>query len=287
MKKVVLLFVWISSCSFLFSQTLLWKISGKDLISPSYFYGSIHIQDQRVFDFSDDVSNALESCDAFAMEVLLDEVDPVKMQNEIRMPKGKVLSDLMTKEDFRKLDSLCKEKMGVSAIFVNTYKPFFLCSALQQADIPKEKDQALDLFFLKCARKMEKSCYGLEDFMDQINMLNKMTINEQIDMLVELVNETAHENESQFDALLQAYLSFDFDKMEDLFDDPNLSPKMRTALFDKRNVNMVNAFLKIGKKKSVFATIGAGHLIGPKGVLKLLEKKGYTVEPVQMQFGTR
>jgi uncharacterized protein YbaP (TraB family) len=53
-------------------------------------------------------------------------------------------------------------------------------------------------------------------------------------------------------------------------------------VFDERNVKMVDrieAFLKA--KDQYFVVVGAGHLVGPKGIVKLLEAKGYQVEQVR------
>jgi len=50
-------------------NSLLWKIEGNNLSSPSYLYGTIHVHDNRVFNFSDSVFIALEACEAFALEV--------------------------------------------------------------------------------------------------------------------------------------------------------------------------------------------------------------------------
>ena len=98
-----------------FPQSLLWKVTGKDLKEPSYLYGSIHIQDQRVFAFDTTVLTSLYSCDAFAMEILMDEIDPKEMTSCTYMPKGKVLSEMMSENDFHKLDSICKKKVGTTA----------------------------------------------------------------------------------------------------------------------------------------------------------------------------
>ena len=35
------------------------------------------------------------------------------------------------------------------------------------------------------------------------------------------------------------------------------------------------------KNKSVFVAVGAGHLLGEKGLIKLLRAEGYIVEPIE------
>ncbi|MCQ2283296.1 MAG: TraB/GumN family protein [Bacteroidales bacterium] len=280
MKKIALVLVLVGLTNLLFSQSLLWKISGKNLKSPSYFYGTIHIQDQRVFAFDSTVLKAIASCDAFAMEILMDKLDPVQLKGAMYMPKGKVLSNMMSKEDFVLLDSVCKAKLGASAIFFNTMKPFFLSSALEQMEMPQDETEALDLFFLKTARSQEKSCFGLEEYMDQIKAIDAFKMKDQVDMLLQYVRDTVGQNAEEFDALLQAYLTFDFDKMLDLMSGTDYPKKFQKVLVDKRNITMANEFERIAQQQTLFAAVGAAHLAGEKGVLALLKKRGYTVEPV-------
>ena len=114
MKKLFLSCLFAIFVTLSFSQSLLWKVTGGDLKQPSYLYGSIHIQDARVFAFdSTVVLGTLQTCDAFAMEILMDEIDPMELKKSQFMPKGKLLSKMMKPADFAKLDSVCKAKLGI------------------------------------------------------------------------------------------------------------------------------------------------------------------------------
>jgi hypothetical protein len=43
----------------------------------------------------------------------------------------------------------------------------------------------------------------------------------------------------------------------------------------------VNQLNKIMKTESVFVAVGAGHLVGDFGLISLLRKAGYKVEPLE------
>lgn len=286
MKKICLSLLLAFFITLSFSQSLLWKVTGGDLKQPSYLYGSIHIQDARVFAFdSTVVLGTLQSCDAFAMEILMDEIDPMELKKSQFMPKGKLLSKMMKPADFAKLDSVCKAKLGITAYFVNGYKPFFLSSALQQVDMAKDKEDALDVYFLKKARAAGKNCYGVEQYQDQIAAIDAISLKDQVKMLVESLDENTEDTaQSQFDELLEAYLTYDFDKMLKLSSDPSLPKKFNKVFLIDRNVGMADHFAEIARSQSLFCVVGAAHLAGEKGVPALLRKKGYTVEPVLFQF---
>jgi hypothetical protein len=49
---------------------------------------------------------------------------------------------------------------------------------------------------------------------------------------------------------------------------------------------MAKRFVEIAKKQTLFCAVGCAHLAGDKGVIALLRKKGYTVEPVAFSWVT-
>lgn len=277
-KTLLITLALLCSVYMAFSQSILWKVSGKNMKSPSYLYGTIHIQDARVFAFDSTVTNAFFSCEAFAMEVLLDEISMKGVKQAMMMPKGKVLKDMLSKEDFALLDSLCKAKVGVSAVFMNGMKPFFVANAIEQADMPQDKEMALDLFLLKEAREQNKLCYGVEEYMDQIKVVDAFSLKEQTEMLIYMLHDTA--SSRGFEEMLDAYLRFDLDKMTKMMQDTTLPKKFEKVLINNRNVTMAKHFEIIANEHTLFCAVGAGHLGGKKGVIALLRKKGYTVEPV-------
>ncbi|MDX1956891.1 MAG: TraB/GumN family protein, partial [Chitinophagaceae bacterium] len=49
--------------------SLFWEISGNGLKKPSYLFGTMHVRDNKAFDFSDSVLLKIDACEAFALEV--------------------------------------------------------------------------------------------------------------------------------------------------------------------------------------------------------------------------
>ena len=125
MKKTILFLTILCLASAISAQSVLWRVSGRDIQSPSYLYGTIHIQDSRVFAFDSTVWHCFNSCEALAVEVLLDRLDYSVVREQMMMPKGQSIAKMLSKEDFAILDSLCKVKMGVGALFLSNMKPFF------------------------------------------------------------------------------------------------------------------------------------------------------------------
>jgi uncharacterized protein len=160
-------------------------------------------------------------------------------------------------------------------------KPFFLSSQLMQMNIEQDMELALDLHFLKLARDANKSCYGVEEFSDQINAIDAITYQEQAQMLYQGLTDTAGNSDlNKLDEMLFTYMEFDLENMLVMTNDTSLPAAFNKAFLIDRNVGMAKHFVKIAKKQSLFCAVGAAHLPGETGVLALLRKKGYTVEPV-------
>jgi uncharacterized protein len=285
-KRGLFLAVSLISCVSVFSQSLLWEITGKGFDKPSYLYGTIHVQDKRVFAFDSIVYEKLSMCDAFAMEVLMDEIDQAEAMEAMLMKKH-TLKDLYSQEEYEFLDSVVKESTGQGLFVFNKMKPFFLSSQLMQMELSMDMELALDLHFLEYARNNEKICLGIEKFKDQIKAIDAISIEDQADMLYEGLTDTSSNlSMDAFDELLEAYILQDIDKLYELSADTTMPAEFNEYFLVKRNKKMARRIIKFGKKQPTFNAIGAAHLPGEEGVIALLRQKGYTVKPVKFEFTT-
>ncbi len=281
MKRILPLISILFLINNVFSQSLLWKISGNGLKTPSYLYGTIHIQDKKVFAFDTTVTNAFNSCDAFAMEILMTKIKPETLKKATLMKKGS-LKELMNDQDYKLVAKVFHEKTGANLLLYDKMKPFFLSSQIEQADMPKDMDEALDLYFLKLAEKQGKATFGVEKFEQQVAAIDKISLKDQIKMLVDAVKDTS---EADFTELLDAYLSFDLNKLMELTSkDTTLPDNFAEAFLIGRNKVMAKSIKKLTKKHKIFVAVGAAHLPGDDGVIKLLRDYGYIVEPVKFKF---
>ncbi len=56
--------------------------------------------------------------------------------------------------------------------------------------------------------------------------------------------------------------------------------KYEDILLTNRNKSWISQLKNIMRKESVFVAVGAGHLVGEKGLINSLRKAGYKVEPL-------
>jgi uncharacterized protein YbaP (TraB family) len=89
--------------------------------------------------------------------------------------------------------------------------------------------------------------------------------------------------DSQVGSMVRAWTSGDAQTLESILadampPDASLAPILK-KLFDERNDKMtskIEGYLK--SNGTYFVIVGAGHLVGKKGIVELLKSKGYGVE---------
>lgn len=267
----------------LLAQSVLWEVTGRRLSEPSYLLGTIHIQDARVFAFGDEVWDAFNKSEAFAMELLLDEIDPDVMRDGMFMTDNS-LDNLLSEEDYKMLDSIVRAKIGQGLMLFNKMKPFFLSSQLMQLDLAKDFKDPLDLHLLNLAREQDKIILGIEDFSDQITAIDAISLEEQIQMLIDGLTDTVETPGTQIEVLIDAYITGDLEKMYKLTTDTTLPAAFHQAFLVDRNIKMARRIHRFMRRHSTFSAIGAAHLPGEKGVIQLLRDRGYTVEPILFEW---
>ncbi|MES2627330.1 MAG: TraB/GumN family protein [Bacteroidota bacterium] len=261
---------------------LLWEITGKG-IKKSYLYGTIHIQDKKVFAYDPLVEKKLKSCKAFAMELILDEINQLEVaQSMIMMDHS--LDQLLTPAQYATVAAVLKEKTGMELSLFNNVKPFMLYTQLSQTEIPQDMDQPLDGYFLKIARENKMKILAVEKLSEQLAAVNSISEQDQANMLVKMLEDTGSAGTQEFEKLIAMYLEQDLGKMTALADDPGLPKELMEQFLVARNQVMAERISGFMKDQSTFTAIGAAHLGGPTGVIALLRKQGYTLNPVPFAF---
>lgn len=163
-------------------------------------------------------------------------------------------------------------------------KPFFLSSLFSQVNTKNNNEDALDVYFLKTARTQNKLCVGVEKFEDQIAVIDKISYKEQAEMLYNMLRDTIETQEDAYEDMIYKYLNFDLFSLLEMTKNSGLGKDFEENFIISRNKTMAKSLKKIIKKQTVFCAIGAAHLPGDNGVIELLRKSGYTVQPVPFKW---
>ena len=271
---ILLIFVSISS-----QAQLLYKIEGKGLQKPSYIYGTIHIMPKKQFVISESITTALKECESLVMEVdiNMDLKTQIDAAQRSLLSDGKTIADITSAENAKKIRQFCMDSLNWKEskyTRMSRLTPFFLTSVILQDLIGKSKSFEVELN--KLAKKNKMTTLGLETIQLQMDLVNDVPYEEQIKLLLEGLTT----NNSEYNNMLDCYLKKDINKLGELMNDAELSPEFYSNFLVKRNQNWLPLISKLAQEKSIFIAVGAGHLPGEQGVLKLLQGAGYTVTPI-------
>lgn len=259
-------------------KSLLWKIEGKDISSPSYLYGTFHMLCPTDFNMNDTLKALVKQSKQMFLEIDID--DPsltTKMMKNIKMKDGKTLKDYLSPADYDSVAKLFQAKTKIPLSMVDTYKPFMLTSMLYPSllgctPIAFEKE------FEKLAKADGIEVKGLETIEDQLNVFETIPYKVQAKMLKKTLFEL--DGKEQMNEMVALYKKQDINKMQKgISGDTDLGNYEKTLL-DKRNKNWIPVIEKEIAAMPTFIAVGAGHLAGKKGVIYLLRKQGYTVTPI-------
>jgi uncharacterized protein YbaP (TraB family) len=277
-KQLTTAILFVLSTLSLQSQ-LLYKVEGKNLKEPSYIYGTIHIMPKKDFVISEAIKTAFKSCDELVMEIDLnmDLKTQIEIAQSSMLPEGKTIADITTKENSERIRKFCIDSLKWKEskyTKMSRFRPFFLTSLITQELIGKSKSYEME--FKKLAKKNKMSITGLETIQFQMKLMNEVSNEEHIRMLLPALTT----DNTEFNKLLSAYLKKDLVLLGTLMNNTELSPEFYSNLIVKRNQKWIPIISELIQNKPSFIAVGAAHLPGKEGVLNLLRESGYTVTPV-------
>ena len=271
---------------------LLWKVSGNGLDKPSYIFGTHHVAPLSMKDSIAGMTEAMNGTSQVYGELVMEDMMKpemlMKMQQAMMLPGDTTLKSLFTQAQYDSIASVVKENIGMEIAMFDKVKPAALNAQLAVVLSVKavkgyNPQEQLDMWFQTQARQAGKKVGGLESVESQINVLyNSQSLKRQAQQLYCSATHIDY-GIDMTRRLAEAYLDQNLDKLLEITEEKmgnacDSTPEEEEALIYGRNANWAKQMPDIMKQASTLFVVGAGHLPGEHGVLKLLEKQGYTVE---------
>ncbi len=263
------------------SKSLLWRITGKGLAKPSYLFGTIHLICPDDYLWTDAMKNSLSASEKVCFEMDLDDHETMLAASEGLMDtSGKTLKDYFTPEQYRRLKKFVKDTIGMDIFMFQSMKPMALQSVIEmkatQCTMPVSYEETI----MKTALADKKEILGLEAPQEQITALESMPADSVArDMMDDIDN--FNKSRQEYAELVRAYKNQELPELYRMITaSENMGASMGPVL-DDRNKRWIPRMAVKMSASSVFFAVGAGHLAGDVGVINLLRKAGYTVEPIK------
>ena len=260
---------------------LLWRIQAEGA-TADYVFGTIHIEDPRVLDLPNPVTEALAGADTFVMELEPNLEFLTELASAMTYTDDGKLEQLLGTELYRRAVTALASR-GVPEPMARQMKPWAVLVTLNVP--PPKTGMVLDLVLYSKAVQQGKTIHGLESSAEQLSVFADLPMSVQIGLIRETLDNEPLIDEI-YQRLVEAYLARDLRAMQKLSDqaigatDAPTQRLLETRLVTDRNHLMVERMLPYLQQGSAFVAVGALHLPGPEGILNLLRKEGYEVTRV-------
>ena len=260
---------------------VLWSVQGPDE-QQNWLLGTVHSEDARLLEFSPEVLGALAAADRLALELVPD-MGMLEQLNLAMHYETARLHEVVDAAVYAELASIMDQAYGIGEPALRRMRPW--AAAMTISVPPPQTGLFMDLVLSIRANGLGKDVVALEQLDEQLAFLAGMSKSMQLDMLTQAVRDFSRRDEL-FEELVQTWLAGDLDQLEAVAREQmsNLSPELM-AHFEQigmvqRNHTMVERALPWLEAGGLMIAVGALHLPGDEGLIRLLRERGFVVEPV-------
>ena len=263
-----------------YGQGLLWRVE-KPGAAPSHLFGTIHLDDRRVTNLPPPVQQALDGARSFTLEVSLEPPNVVELASRMVYSDGRTLPQATGDDLYRRVVPLL-EKNGLPEPAVRMFKPWAVMLLLVMPQ--QNAAEVLDFRLLRAAQARGLPVRELETVGDQVAAFERLTERDQVVLLRQTVDTHARFPQLT-ERLVGAYLQRDLAAMWRINEEQSagrpelagVSGQFAQKLVFDRNRLMAERMQPQLAAGGAFVALGALHLYGEQGVLRLLERQGWRV----------
>ena len=269
------------------AKPALWELADAD--TTIWLFGTIHILPPQYRWRGPAIDRAIGEAQTLTLETVLD-TDPGKVAQILttlgraqglppladRVPADKraALRDLIAASGLP-ADGLDGFKTWAAAVMLTG-------AALQRIGVPITAGSGVEPQLTAVFRGAGKLVEGLETPEMQLGFFDALPESGQRAFLAATLDSPAKAG-ADFRALVSAWSRGDVARIARAFaDEPEFTDQARDLLIRRRDALWASALAKrLERPGTVFVAVGAGHLVGPDSVQRMLSAKGMTVQRIQ------
>lgn len=283
LNKLIICLILVLFTSPLWAKSSVWKVEkdGKHI----FLGGTIHVLSPQDFPLACEFDAAFLQSDTIYLETDIYAMQsPAMMQtmlSQLQYTNGENLGEKLTASTFKRLDNYMNERR-VPTRSVMSYKPGLLLSSLTIMELQRYgvNEMGVDQYYaIKASNEGRKTAF-LEQPIEQIDFLAALGIGQEDDFVNYLLSDL-ETIESKIRLMTRHWRRGD---MEQLAKDSELDrlrrlfPEVYQSLLAERNKKWMPQIEAMFNTSDVeFVLVGALHMPGWHGLLRLLEDKDYSI----------
>lgn len=262
-------------------DSLFWKITHSKLNGVSYLFGSIHIIDKQHFILPDSALQCLKKSNVLVTEIdLNDKAALASSYDQLLLPQGYGILDYISMNELQKLDSIWRS-MKFTEFEIMSFKmmkPIFWSAAVMNKLI-KDPHEGFDQYFTSKAEVFNKRIIGLETPAFALKQIEALPIQMQYDEVIKTL-KNIKSSKKELNKLFTLYTKRDIHGLMKIINEGLVSmPGLEEKILIERNEFWFQRLKILLESNNCFIVVGAAHLFGGNGLIKMFEKEGFIVTP--------
>jgi uncharacterized protein YbaP (TraB family) len=247
-----------------------------------FLLGSVHLLSAEAGKLPTVVDSAFDRAKTVAFETSFDslQVRAMEMMTRARYANGQTLRSSLSPAGAARLDTVLKA-YGMSVEQVNGFKPWFVSLLLMQNVMARahfETKYGVDMQLNARAHTANKTIVGLESVETQLGLFDSLSPADQEKMVLQ---SSGPDSSSRIlTKIKDAWTTGDVSALDNLLNEGLKDvPSLFARLVTDRNAAWIPRIEEMVKSRDdALVVVGAGHLVGKKGVVEMLRAKGYAVD---------
>lgn len=267
-----------------------WELRGPEGRGTAYVVGSVHFAKAGGPQLPPSLLEAFERSEALVVEVDPGTVSKAQTRELVRtlglLPGGQRLSSRLDPVTLRLLD-LELRRADIPKQNLEPLRPWLAAVTLSVLQLQRagfDGEAGVDRLFLARAGVAKKEVRSLESAESQVRMLAGLPEPLQELMLRDQLTSLGRGG-GQLDFFVRAWEDGDAAAVDAAIQQGAGNPELRPfyeRVFFERNARMAAALdAQLATSRTLFVVIGAGHVVGERGVLALLSQRGYSVRQLR------
>ncbi len=261
----------------------IWRVdSGEGHVT---LMGSIHTLRREAYPLPPAFGQAYADAEGLVFETDMEQMnDPATQARLLALglyPEGESLRDHVAPDAYEALAGALSERGFPREQFAR-FKPWFCAFTLTVLELQRlgySPRHGLDMHYFSKARQDGKALYHLEPVEDQIRLLASLEQEAQEDFLLQSLQEL-EVLDAKASQMTEAWRNGDAEGLHGII---RMSfqgfPELHDRFMTERNRNWLPSIeALIRDEKKVLVVVGAGHLVGEEGLVRMLEDRGYRIE---------
>jgi len=261
----------------------MWEVAGTK--NSVYLLGSIHLLRKEDYPLPTALDTAYADADVIIMEVDMDDLDPIAAQTAFTtygiLHDDRTLRDLMGVKLYEQAVAAA-DAIDMPLDMLSKTEPWYAAMTVEIMMLNRigfDPALGIEMYMMSKAQDDGKRIDGFETVVEQIQILDGMSIEAQRGMLMATLTESAKLRETM-DELIDAWRHGDVAHLESgMLDELAKHEELNKALITDRNRRWVDRIeTLLADDDNYLIVVGALHLIGLDGVPRQLERNGYHVQ---------